>query len=101
MEKEDLKITLIQFAPLWEQKAENLDNCNKLFERMHSTDTIVLPEMFTTGFTMNVKNLAESMDGPTVQWMQEKAGETGATIAIYCYLKFILFSPKINVIKTI
>ena len=81
MEKADLKITLIRFAPEWEHKAVNLDYCNKILAGIQETDLIVLSEMFTTGFTMNVKNLAESMDGPTVQWMQEKAGETGAAIA--------------------
>jgi omega-amidase len=81
LEKADLKITLIQFAPAWEQKAANLDYCSKILAGMVDTDLFVLPEMFTTGFSMNVKNLAEPMDGPTLQWMKQKAGETGAAIA--------------------
>ncbi len=72
---------MVQFAPFWEQKAENLDYCNKLIEGMQSTDIIVLPEMFTTGFSMSVKALAEPMNGHTVQWMIANARKTGAAIA--------------------
>jgi predicted amidohydrolase len=81
LETTDLKITLIQFAPAWEQKTANLDYCSKLFAYTVECDLIVLPEMFTTGFSMNVKQLAEPMDGDTVQWMKRKAGKTGAAIA--------------------
>src|SRR5699024_11051193 len=37
------------------------------------TDLIVLPEMFSTGFTMNPETLAEEMNGPTMKWMLEQA----------------------------
>ncbi len=81
MENNELKIALIQYAPLWEQKSGNLDYCNRIMKGMHGIDIVVLPEMFTTGFSMNVKALAEPMGGLTVQWMKEKARETGAAIA--------------------
>lgn len=87
LENQELKIALVQYAPLWEQKAENLDYCNKLIKGMNGSDIIVLPEMFTTGFSMNVKALAEPMDGPTVQWMIAKARETGAAIAGSCIIE--------------
>jgi predicted amidohydrolase len=38
---------------------------------------VVLPEMFTTGFTMNPEPLAEGMDGPTVMWMKERSSAGG------------------------
>ncbi|MGV3638091.1 MAG: amidohydrolase [Flavobacteriales bacterium] len=44
------------------------------------TDLIVLPEMFTTGFSMRSTELAEEMNGPTVQWMREQAKKLGAAI---------------------
>jgi predicted amidohydrolase len=44
------------------------------------TDLVVLPEMFTTGFTMNAAALAEPMDGPTVDWMRRQAAGLGAAI---------------------
>lgn len=81
MENTDLKITLIQFAPAWEQKTANLDYCSKILAGIIESDLIVLPEMFTTGFSINVKHMAEPMDGATVQWMKGKARESGAAIA--------------------
>ncbi|MCB0641885.1 MAG: amidohydrolase, partial [Phaeodactylibacter sp.] len=44
------------------------------------TDLIVLPEMFTTGFSMRSEDLAEPMDGPTVRWMQDQAEKLGAVL---------------------
>ena len=44
-------------------------------------DLIVLPEMFSTGFTMNAERFAEPMDGPTLAWMQRIAGEFNAALA--------------------
>ena len=45
-----------------------------------STDVIVLPEMFTTGFSMDVEKFAEDVGGPTSQWLQQKARDLGAAI---------------------
>jgi omega-amidase len=77
----NLKITIIQSELHWENKAKNL----ALFtERIASitdaTDVIVLPEMFTTGFTMNAEPLAESMNGETVSWMKQQAKNKNAAI---------------------
>ena len=46
-----------------------------------STDLVVLPEMFTTGFSMRSSELAETMDGPTVAWMRERSA--GLDAALY------------------
>ena len=82
----DLKITLIQADLFWEEKEKNLAI---LFEKISSireeTDLIILPEMFSTGFTMNAAKLAETMDGPSVKWMKEiatskKCAVTGSLI---------------------
>lgn len=51
----------------------NLENYQDKIDGIDSTDLIILPEMFTTGFTMNPIPFAESMDGITVQWMKENA----------------------------
>ena len=40
-------------------------------------ELIVLPEMFSTGFSMKKESLAETMEGPTVEWMQETARQKG------------------------
>lgn len=39
------------------------------------TEIVVLPEMFSTGFSMNAKGLAETMEGETVQWMKRVAAQ--------------------------
>jgi omega-amidase len=69
-----LTITTIQTNLQWENKAANLqllkEKINSIGEK---TEIIVLPEMFSTGFTMQPQLLAETMDGETVQWMREIA----------------------------
>ncbi|MEX2349447.1 MAG: amidohydrolase [Flavobacteriaceae bacterium] len=79
--KETLKLALIQ-APLeWENPAANrayfLEKIRSISENV---DLIILPEMFTTGFTMNAAPLAEPMDGPTVEWMKTLAKEKKVAI---------------------
>lgn len=69
----DLNVTLVQSMLHWEDAEANRNMfAEKLAALMQPTDLIVLPEMFTTGFTMNTA-LAETMDGPTVQWMKEQS----------------------------
>lgn len=76
-----LKVTLLQAYLFWENINKNLQNLSlKLSAIREKTDIIILPEMFTTGFTMNVKDLAEEMGGKTMQWMQEKANRYDAVV---------------------
>lgn len=69
-----LTLTIIQTDLTWEDKAANLellkDKIDAIEER---TEIVVLPEMFTTGFTMQPELFAETMEGETVQWMKEIA----------------------------
>ena len=67
-----MRITTIQYDIVWEDKVTNLKNLTSKINTIQS-DVIVLPEMFTTGFTMNPKPFAESMTGKTIQWMKEIA----------------------------
>lgn len=65
-----LKTTLIQSELHWEDKEANLTMFSqKIQEIKDKTDLIILPEMFSTGFSMHPKNLAEPTDGKTLQWM--------------------------------
>jgi len=71
-----LSITTIQSILHWEDKAANL----AMFEQKingikEKTEIVVLPEMFSTGFSMNPKALAEPMDGESVSWMKRIAAE--------------------------
>lgn len=76
----DLNVTLLQSMLHWEDAAANRAMFSaKLAALEQPTDLIVLPEMFTTGFTMNT-TLAETMEGATVQWMQEQAAKAKAAI---------------------
>ena len=77
----DLKVTIIQSNLHWEDKAANLKMfADKISVITESTDLIVLPEMFTTGFSMNPVLLAETMDGETVNWMQLHAAKKKCAI---------------------
>ncbi len=70
-----LHITIIQSNLHWENKKENLAMfASKIDSIKEQTHVVLLPEMFTTGFSMNT-SLAENMDGETVQWMKKIASE--------------------------
>lgn len=76
-----LKIALIQSDLVWENPKENLKNfSDKINSITEEVDVIVLPEMFTTGFTMNASKVAETMDGDSVFWMKEIAKKTKAVV---------------------
>lgn len=78
---QNLKITIIQADIAWEDVDQNLNNFeNKLDQIVESPDVIVLPEMFNTGFTMNVEKCAEKEDGKTVNWLKLKAKENNCII---------------------
>jgi len=69
-----LDLTLIQTHLHWEDKDANLKMLEEKIKAIPSSRQIViLPEMFSTGFSMNPERLSEKMDGPTVQWMKKIA----------------------------
>ena len=64
---DDLRISMIQAYIIWEDREENLSYYGELLRRVSGrTDVAVLPESFTTGFSMHVEAMADTMDGPTV-----------------------------------
>ncbi len=83
----NLRITTIQSQLHWEDIDANLEGfTQKLSELNTNTDLIILPEMFTTGFSMNAENLAEEMYGKTINWLKTQAANhqsiiTGSFIA--------------------
>ena len=69
-----LKITTIQSTLHWENKEANLRMFeNKLMNLEEPTEVVILPEMFSTGFSMRPEALAEDMHGETVSWMREQS----------------------------
>ncbi|MBK7409377.1 MAG: amidohydrolase [Saprospirales bacterium] len=78
---ESLRVTLVQTALVWENPAVNMRMLEeKLRPLSGTTDLVILPEMFTTGFSMHSESLAENMDGPAVRWMQDMASQLGAVV---------------------
>ncbi len=76
-----MKIALIQTTLHWENPEANRNQIEKLILSItESVDLIVLPEMFSTGFTMNPKDVAETMSGDTVTWLQSIAKSKNVAI---------------------
>jgi predicted amidohydrolase len=77
----ELNITLIQSNLYWEDVNQNLSQFDDMLNQLQSqTDLIILPEMFNTGFSMSPIDIAESMDGPTIEWMRQKATKLNCAI---------------------
>jgi predicted amidohydrolase len=78
---QDLKITLVQADLVWEDIPANLERFDERLQSINEqTDLIILPEMFNTGFTTEPARVAESPDGGTLRWMQEKAAKKQAIV---------------------
>ncbi|HRN38467.1 MAG TPA: amidohydrolase [Flavobacteriales bacterium] len=78
---QDLNVLLVQSMLQWENGPANRDRFTGLLKGHEgTTDLVVLPEMFTTGFSMNSVELAEAMDGPTVAWMRDQARKLDAAL---------------------
>ncbi|MGB1308644.1 MAG: amidohydrolase [Oceanihabitans sp.] len=76
-----LNIAIIQANLVWENPKQNRINFSTKIDAIaDSVDLVILPEMFTSGFTMNANSLAETMQGETVCWMQEIAIKRGFAI---------------------
>ncbi|MBT8266384.1 MAG: amidohydrolase [Bacteroidia bacterium] len=70
--QDSLKIALIQSHLIWENPEQNRINFELTIDAISEPiDFIILPEMFTSGFTMNPSKVAETMDGTTVKWMTD------------------------------
>jgi omega-amidase len=78
---QDLSVTLIQSNLHWENSVANLAMFEeKIWKIGQPTDVIVLPEMFSTGFSMNASTLGEVMNQQTFKWMKQMANQTGALV---------------------
>jgi predicted amidohydrolase len=75
-----MKIALIQMNLTWCETAANLRRAEELIANVPGADVYVLPEMFTTGFCMEPKYIAEPMEGPSLAWMQSMATKKNAAI---------------------
>ena len=98
-----LTFTLIQTALYWENKVANQQMLEKKINSIREkTQVVLLPEMFSTGFSMKPEMLAETMEGETVEWMKRTAAEqrvilAGSVIieeASHYYNRFIWMLPN-------
>ena len=79
---ENLRVSMIQTHIIWEDLNENLGYYGELLRRISGkTDLAVLPETFTTGFSMNVEELADDADGVTVATVKKWASNYQMAIA--------------------
>lgn len=102
MKEETLHISLIQTALHWEKPDTNLQMFERYFEQIpENCDLVVLPEMFTTGFTMNPVPVAETMTGETVAWLKRHSKKRNYAICgsiiisenSYHYNRFLFVRP--------
>lgn len=78
---QSLHLTALQLDLAWENPANNRQHILDLLKEAEpATDLILLPEMFTTGFTMDSAKNAEPMDGPTSLWMRNIAAQYDALV---------------------
>jgi omega-amidase len=79
--RSDLELALIQTTLAWHDPATNRSHFEPLLEQARGADLVILPEMFSTGFSMDSAALAEPEQGPTTQWLREQAQRIGAVIS--------------------
>ena len=78
--KPDLELALIQTTMAWNDPAANREHFQVLLEKARGADLVILPEMFSTGFSMASAELAEPEDGPSSVWLREQAQRIDAVI---------------------
>lgn len=79
---QNLIVSLVQSAIIWEDKVANTAQYEQLIAAApEKKEVVILPEMFSTGFSMAPEKLAETMDGPTVAWMKQLAARQQIILA--------------------
>lgn len=76
-----LTVSIVQADLHWHDAGKNREQFTAVLHTLQDrTDLIVLPEMFTTGFTMDAATYAETMDGQSIAWMKEMAADKNASV---------------------
>lgn len=77
---QSLNFTVVQTSIYWEDIKANLAHFSLKLESVSDTDVIILPETFSTGFSMNVSKLGKDSAQMTLQWMKDMAAEKQSAI---------------------
>jgi len=81
MSDSSLKIALVQTELYWKDKTANMAMLEEKVLNLSSVvDLVILPEMFTSGFTMDAREVAEPMNFTTTKWMKQIAAQTRAVV---------------------
>lgn len=75
-----LRLSLLQVPLAWEDPAANMRHLDALLPLPGTSDLVVLPEMWSTGFSMRPDLVAEPVLGPAWNWMRDRAATLGAVI---------------------
>ncbi|TVR88926.1 MAG: amidohydrolase [Saprospirales bacterium] len=78
--KENLQVSLLQWDLSWHNAGKNRDKADSLLDANPGAELYILPEMFTTGFTMQPDKVYETMEGPSVAWMKARAKNLEAVL---------------------
>lgn len=81
MAETSLRIGLAQFDIAWENRNSNLAHLESLLQFEEYVDLLILPEMWSTGFTMRPEEMAEKHPGPALEWMKEHSQKLNLVIA--------------------
>ena len=101
--KTKLNVTALQIPLFWENAGKNRAYIDRHFDRLNpAADIVLLPELFSTGFTMNSHLVSESMNGITIQWMQSWAAQWGVLLGGSLVIeeegkffnRFVMVGPK-------
>ena len=76
----DLKLALVQTTLVWHDAKANRERFDALLEGARGADLVILPEMFTTGFSMDSEALAEAEEGETYAWLREQSAKLEAVV---------------------
>ena len=76
----NLKVALVQTTLAWHDREANYAHFEVLLEQVGEVDLVILPEMFTTGFSMQSESLCEPENGPTYKWLKAQAKKYNTVI---------------------
>ncbi|WP_426141193.1 amidohydrolase [Pseudomonas sp. DWP3-1-2] len=76
----NLNLAIVQTSLAWHDRQANHEHFAMLLDQINDADLVILPEMFTTGFSMESETLAEPEVGPTAKWMLAQAKRLQAVV---------------------